>query len=118
MTNLAMSLVKAPEIAHPIDKVVAMEGAYFEVGNITPAAEFNIYVDPEAAEIVLKSGIPVVLAPLDLTHKVLVTKERFNRIEAVGNKASHAVVQMLTFSSSSTERNTAGTARRFTIPAS
>ncbi len=98
MTNLAMSLVKAPEIAHAIDKVVAMGGAYFEVGNITPAAEFNIYVDPEAAEIVLKSGIPVVLAPLDLTHKVLVTKERFNRIEAVGNKASHAVVQMLTFS--------------------
>ena len=98
MTNLAMALVKEPSIAGAIDRVVAMGGAYFEVGNITPAAEFNIYVDPEAAHVVLHSGIPVTLAPLDLTHKILVTKARFDRIEAVGNAASHAVVEMLTFS--------------------
>ena len=98
MTNLAMSLVKAPEIAHAIDKVVAMGGAYFEVGNITPAAEFNIYVDPEKPPKSSEKRYPSGSRPLDLTDKVLVTKERFNRIEAVGNKASHAVVQMLTFS--------------------
>jgi purine nucleosidase len=98
MTNLAMALVKEPSIATAIDRVVAMGGAYFEVGNITPAAEFNIYVDPEAAQVVLRSGIPVTLAPLDLTHKILVTKARFERLEAVGNAQSHAVVQMLRFS--------------------
>ncbi len=45
-----------------------MGGAYFEVGNVTPAAEFNIYVDPEAAEIVFKSGVDLVVMPLDVTH--------------------------------------------------
>jgi inosine-uridine nucleoside N-ribohydrolase len=88
MTNLAMALVKEPSIAGAIDRVIAMGGAYFEVGNITPAAEFNIYVDPEAAHVVLSSGIPVTLAPLDLTHKILVTKQRFERILAVGTAAS------------------------------
>ena len=98
MTNLAMALVKEPSVATAIDRIVAMGGAYFEVGNITPAAEFNIYVDPEAAHVVLTSGIPVTLAPLDLTHKILVTKERFGKILAVGNAQSHAVVEMLKFS--------------------
>ena len=55
-----------------------MGGAYFEVGNITPAAEFNIYVDPEAAEVVLSSGVPVTLLPLDVTHQVLNTPERLD----------------------------------------
>jgi purine nucleosidase len=49
-----------------------MGGAYFEVGNITPAAEFNIYVDPEAAEIVYQVGAPITVIPLDVTHKALV----------------------------------------------
>ncbi|MFI4994496.1 MAG: nucleoside hydrolase, partial [Hyphomicrobiales bacterium] len=71
MTNMAMALIKAPEIAQRVRQIVAMGGAYFEVGNITPAAEFNIFVDPEAADVVLRSGIPIVMAPLDLTHRVL-----------------------------------------------
>ena len=74
-----------------------MGGAYFEVGNITPAAEFNIYVDPEAAEIVFKSGVPIVMIPLDLTHKVLTLKARVNRIRALGTRPAVALAEMLDF---------------------
>src|SRR5690606_36200061 len=76
LTNIAMALIKAPAIATRIARIVMMGGAYFEVGNITPAAEFNIHVDPEAADIVLRSGIPIVMAPLDVTHMILTTYER------------------------------------------
>jgi purine nucleosidase len=98
MTNVAMALVKAPEVARRIKQVVAMGGAYFEVGNITPAAEFNIYVDPEAADIVLKSGIPVTLLPLDVTHQALITAARKARLLAQGNRTSRAVAEMIAFS--------------------
>lgn len=98
MTNVAMALVKAPDIAGRIAGIVAMGGAYFEVGNITPAAEFNIYVDPEAADIVLRSGIPVTLLPLDVTHQVLVTDLRKRRLLDIGNQTSRAVAEMIAFS--------------------
>jgi purine nucleosidase len=75
-----------------------MGGAYFEVGNITPAAEFNIHVDPEAAEVVLSSGIPVTLLPLDVTHQVLNTQARLDRIGALGNRSGQAVAALLGFS--------------------
>lgn len=71
LTNVATALRDAPDCAAGIEQIVLMGGAYFEVGNITPAAEFNIYVDPEAADIVFSSGIDIVVAPLDLTHKAL-----------------------------------------------
>ena len=57
LTNIASALLKAPDIVERIEEIVLMGGAYFEVGNITPSAEFNIYVDPEAADIVFKSGL-------------------------------------------------------------
>jgi purine nucleosidase len=98
MTNMGMALAKAPEIASRVRQIVAMGGAYFEVGNITPAAEFNIYVDPEAADVVLRSGIPIVMAPLDLTHGLLVTPQRLDRFRALGNKVGVAVAEMLGFS--------------------
>ena len=98
LTNIAMALVKAPEIASRIKELVMMGGAYFEVGNVTPAAEFNIYVDPEAADVVLRSGIPIVMVPLDVTHMILTTHERLEKIDAIGNKAGRAVAQMLAFS--------------------
>jgi purine nucleosidase len=98
LTNVAMALVKAPDIAERVRQIVLMGGAYFEVGNITPAAEFNIYVDPEAADVVMRSAIPIVMAPLDLTHTVLVTEPRFERFRALGNRAGAAVADMLTFS--------------------
>ena len=98
LTNVAMALIKAPEIAFKIREIVSMGGAYFEVGNITPAAEFNIYVDPEAAAVVLESGVPVTLLPLDVTHQVLNTHERLAQIAGLGNKCGTAVAALLGFS--------------------
>ena len=97
LTNIATALTGAPDIASRVQEIVLMGGAYFEVGNITPAAEFNIYVDPEAAEIAFKSGIPIVMIPLDLTHKVLTRKARVNRIRALGTRAAVALADMLDF---------------------
>lgn len=84
LTNIATALQRAPEIAGNIERIVLMGGAYFEVGNITPAAEFNIYVDPEAADIVFKSGIDITVLPLDVTHKALVTTERNEAFRTLG----------------------------------
>jgi purine nucleosidase len=98
LTNIAMALVKAPDIAPRIKQIVMMAGGYFEAGNITPAAEFNVYVDPEAADIVLRSDVPIVMIPLDVTHGVLSTRRRLDAIKAIGNKAGAAVDAMLSFS--------------------
>jgi purine nucleosidase len=98
MTNIAMALVKAPDIAAHVREIVVMGGAYFEVGNITPAAEFNIYVDPEAADVIMQSGIPIVMSPLDLTHRMLTTKERLDGFRRLGNRAGAAVAGWLGFS--------------------
>ena len=68
-----------------------MGGAYFEVGNITPAAEFNIYVDPEAADIVIKSGCQITMLPLDVTHKVLVTAGRVATFRAMASPVGDAI---------------------------
>ncbi len=75
-----------------------MGGGLFEGGNTTPAAEFNIYVDPEAADVVFHSGIPIVQAPLDLTHSMLANRERVARFRSLGNRTGAAVAQMLEFS--------------------
>jgi purine nucleosidase len=98
LTNIAMALIKEPRIAERIEEIVLMGGAYFEVGNITPAAEFNIYVDPEAADVVMRCGAPITMMPLDLTHQVLTTRERLTAIAALGNRTGEAVSQMLEFS--------------------
>ncbi len=98
LTNIAMALVKAPDIAPKIKEIVMMAGAYFEVGNITPAAEFNVYVDPQAADVVMRSGVPIVIQSLDITHKVLSTKARIEKIRAIGNACGKAVAEMLSFS--------------------
>lgn len=98
LTNIAMALVKQPAIAERIAEIVMMGGAYFEVGNITPAAEFNIYVDPEAADIVMRCGAPITILPLDVTHEIQSTPDRLAAILALGNKSGAAVHAMLTFS--------------------
>lgn len=100
LTNIAMAMIKQPAIADRIAEIVMMGGAYFEVGNITPAAEFNVYVDPEAADVVLRSGAPVTMLPLDVTHQIQSTPERLAAIRAIGNKSGQAVYDMLTFSES------------------
>ena len=97
LTNIATALQKAPDIAKRIAKIVLMGGGYFEGGNITPVAEFNIYVDPQAADIVFKSGIPIVVMPLDVTHKALVTAPRNDAFRNIGSPVGIAVAQMTEF---------------------
>jgi purine nucleosidase len=96
LTNIAMALVKAPDIAGKIRELVIMGGAGFAIGNVTPAAEFNIYVDPHAASIALDSGVPITMIPLDVTHKVLSTPPRVAALGALPNRCGPAVATMLT----------------------
>lgn len=97
LTNIATAFQKAPDIVERVQQIVLMGGAYFEVGNITPTAEFNIYVDPEAADIVFKSGVEIIVLPLDVTHKALVTKPRNDAFRALNTPVGIAVAQMTDF---------------------
>lgn len=97
MTNLALALVRDPGIAANIEQIVMMGGGFFEGGNTTPAAEFNIYVDPHSAHVVFTSGIPIVMMPLDVTHKVLTTPDRLERFSQLGTAAGDVVAGMLGF---------------------
>lgn len=97
LTNVALALLKAPEIADRVKELVMMGGGFFEGGNITPAAEFNIYVDPQAADIVFRSGMPIVMMPLDVTHQLLTTKARVSRIRDIGTCPAIAMAEMLEF---------------------
>ncbi|RBP95573.1 purine nucleosidase [Rhodobacter sp. 140A] len=97
LTNIATALQKAPDIAPRIAEIVLMGGAYFEVGNTTPAAEFNIHVDPQAAEIVFHSGVPLVVLPLDATHQVLTNRARIEAFRGLGTPVGHAVASWTDF---------------------
>lgn len=97
LTNIATALTRAPDIADKVAEIVLMGGAYFEVGNITPAAEFNIYVDPEAAKIVFDSGIKLTVMPLDVTHKALTTRSRVDAFRAVGSEPCRMVAEWTDF---------------------
>jgi purine nucleosidase len=97
LTNIALALAREPRIAKRIKQIVLMGGGFFEGGNVTPAAEFNIYVDPHAADIVLRAGIPVVMIPLDCTHKALTTAKRVEAFRKLGTKPGIAVAEMLEF---------------------
>ncbi len=97
LTNIATAFDRAPDIIDRVQEVILMGGAYFEVGNVTPTAEFNIYVDPEAAEIVFKSGVKITVIPLDVTHKALVTKARNSAFRALGTHVGEAVSDMTDF---------------------
>lgn len=97
LSNVAMALQRAPDIAPRIRQIVLMGGGCFEGGNITPAAEFNIYVDPHAAAIVFAAGIPITMMPLDVTHKALTTARRNKALRDLGNRTGLAVAEMLDF---------------------
>ncbi|MEM0934977.1 MAG: nucleoside hydrolase [Pseudomonadota bacterium] len=97
LTNIATALRKAPDLAERLGGIVLMGGAYFEVGNITPAAEFNIYVDPEAAADVFACGAPITVLPLDATHKALITAPRLAAIAEIGTPVAAAVSGWLDF---------------------
>jgi purine nucleosidase len=97
MTNIGLALVREPRIAPRIKRIVAMGGGFFEGGNVTPSAEFNIYVDPQAARLVFESGIPITLIPLDCTHQALTTKARVERFRAMNNRTGPATALLLDF---------------------
>lgn len=97
LTNIALALIREPRIAPRIKEIVLMGGGFFEGGNVTPAAEFNIYVDPHAADVVLRSGIPIVMMPLDVTHKALTTARRTKAFRDLGTKVGDATADMLEF---------------------
>lgn len=97
LTNLGLALVREPRIVDKIDQLVMMGGGFFEGGNTTPAAEFNIFVDPHAAHVVFTSGLPIVMMPLDVTHQALTTPERLQRFQDLDSDAGTAVAGMLGF---------------------
>ena len=97
LTNIALALMRAPDIAERIAEIVLMGGAYFEVGNITPTAEFNIYVDPESAARVFACGAPITVMPLDVTHKALVTAPRVQAFRDMGTPVGRAVAEWTDF---------------------
>ena len=97
LTNIASAILKQPKIVSRIKQIVLMGGAYFEVGNITPTAEFNIFVDPDAAKIVFEAGIEMVVMPLDVTHKALVTGERNEAFRRLKSPVGIAVAEMTDF---------------------
>ncbi|MFU8897313.1 MAG: nucleoside hydrolase [Roseinatronobacter sp.] len=97
LTNIATAMERAPDIIPRIQEIVLMGGAYFEVGNITPTAEFNIYVDPEAAKIVFGAGVPLTVMPLDVTHKALTTRARVEAFRALPGRVGPAVASWTDF---------------------
>ena len=96
-TNAALALMREPQLATRLREIVLMGGGFFEGGNVTPAAEFNIYVDPHAAKRVFESGVPITMMPLDVTHKALTKRERVARFRALGTAAGIATAQLLDF---------------------
>jgi purine nucleosidase len=97
LTNIATAIEKEPAILPHIEEIVVMGGAMREGGNRTPSAEFNILVDPDAADIVFRCGRPIVAMGLDVTHQVLSTEDRVARIKLLANPVADATVGMLSF---------------------
>ncbi|MBW3097585.1 nucleoside hydrolase [Pseudohoeflea coraliihabitans] len=97
LTNIAMALRQAPDVADRIEEIVLMGGGFFEGGNITPAAEFNVFVDPEAAAEVFAAGVPLTMMPLDVTHKALTSGDRIARLRRSGGRPAAVMADMLEF---------------------
>jgi purine nucleosidase len=97
LTNIAAAFRKAPDIIARVQEIVLMGGAYFEVGNITPAAEFNIYVDPEAAADVFAAGVPLVALSLDVSHRALTSREWVEQMRGLGSHVGTVVAAWTDF---------------------
>ena len=97
LTNIAKVLTENPRVTESIEEIVLMGGGFFEGGNITPAAEFNIYVDPEAAKIVLESGVKITMLPLDVTHKTLVQRDFLEKLRKSGKNSAIEAAKLLDF---------------------
>lgn len=94
LTNIAMALLKEPKIKRGVREIVLMGGAC-GAGNVTPSAEFNIFADPEAAQIVFTSGLPITMVGLDVTNRAVVGPDVLQRIEALGSRVSNMVVESM-----------------------
>jgi purine nucleosidase len=103
LTNIAALLEQRPEVRERIREIVLMGGST-DRGNTTPAAEFNIFVDPEAAAAVFESGLPVTMIGLNLTHQATATPDVVERIRALGTPASEAVAAWMDFFGSTYQR--------------
>jgi len=97
LTNLGQAISKQAEILPKIKEIVLMGGAMREGGNTSPCAEFNILEDPDAAHIVLHCGRPLTIAPLDVTHQVLVSTKRLQQIRELNSAVGTAIVGMMEF---------------------
>jgi purine nucleosidase len=97
MTNIAAAIRREPAILEHVDRIISMGGAMREGGNRSPSAEFNVLADPHAAEIVYNCGRPVTAIGLDVTHRVLSTRERVARLRELGNDVANATAGMLSF---------------------
>lgn len=97
LTNIALALAKEPRLGSHVKEIVLMGGAFSEGGNITPAAEFNIFVDPEAAARVLECGARITMIPLDCTHRALTTRKRLEKLRAIGTPVAEAFYHLLKF---------------------
>ncbi|SCY37368.1 nucleoside hydrolase [Paracoccus tibetensis] len=97
LTNIAEAFRRAPDIITRVQQIVLMGGAYFEVGNITPAAEFNIYVDPEAAAEVFAAGVPLVVLPLDATHEAITSRDWVEGMRALPGRCGPAIASWTDF---------------------
>ena len=95
LTNVALLLQRHPDVKERLERIVWMGGAIAE-GNVTPAAEFNAFVDPEAAAVVFASGIPVTMIGLDVTHMALFTREHADRLRGTGG-AGRVVAELSDF---------------------
>ena len=97
LTNIGQAISQQPEILPRIKEIVLMGGAMREAGNTTPSAEFNILEDPDAAQIVMRSGRPLTIVPLDVTHQALVSQKRIEQIRELDTPVGTAVVGMMEF---------------------
>ncbi len=94
LTNVALAMIKDPGIVANVDEIVLMGGA-IGAGNVTPSAEFNIYVDPHAAAVVFASGAPLTMIGLDVTHQAIVTPERLDAVRAIDTSVGRAAAGLL-----------------------
>ncbi|MBQ5429543.1 MAG: nucleoside hydrolase, partial [Neisseriaceae bacterium] len=95
LTNLALAFLLYPDCVAGVKEIVIMGGTFFEAGNVTPNADFNFFVDPLAAQIVLESGANIRIVPLDVTHKALATKERMQKLRDLPNENGKRVADIL-----------------------
>jgi inosine-uridine nucleoside N-ribohydrolase len=94
LTNVAVALTATPDVRDHLARLVVMGGAIRSEGNVTPAAEFNVYADPEAAQIVLRSGVPITLVPLDVTMRAIFPGEAARRLTGSDDPVERAVGEL------------------------